>query len=79
MNRVRDQPVGVVVRDFALGTRGLGFGSRSDQIGHSVVNGLPPLQCFFVAALLRRYAAEMDPATPYALRRNTATMINVCE
>ena len=33
--------------EYASGTGGLKFKSRAGRIGHSVVNGLPPLQHFF--------------------------------
>ena len=49
-----ERPVDVVVRDMAAGAGGLGFDYRAVQIGHSVVNGSPPLRCFFGAALPRR-------------------------
>ena len=31
-----NRPIGVVVKGIAIGTGGLGFDSRTDQIGHSV-------------------------------------------
>ena len=36
-----------MVQDNAIGAGGLGFDSRSGQIGHSVANNLPRLRCFF--------------------------------
>ena len=39
---------GVVVRHIARAS-GQGFDCRAGQIGHSVANGLPPLQRFFGA------------------------------
>ena len=36
----------------------------------------PPLRRFFGAVLSRRFAAAMDPAARYTLRRNTASIMN---
>ena len=66
--------VGVVIGDTANGARGLWFDSRAGQIGNSVANGSPPLRCYFEIASPQRYAAEMDPATRYTLRCNTASI-----
>ena len=61
----------------------IGFESGCDswagQIRHIVTNDS---QCCnisleFVAALPRRYAPEMGPATRYALRRNTASIMKI--
>ena len=46
--------VGVVVKDIAIGTEGLGFDYWADQIGHTAANGSPPLRCFTGALLSRR-------------------------
>ena len=37
----------------------------------------PPLRCFFVAVLSRRWATEMDPTTRHTLRRNTASIMKI--
>ena len=70
------QPDGVKVRDIAIGAEGLGFGTRVGQIGHSVTNHSPPLQCFFGVMLSTRTVSEMDPATRNALRRNKYNYIH---
>ena len=48
-----------MVFDFGVNAGGLGFDSQVGQIGHSVVNGSPPLQRFFElccpGAKLRRW------------------------
>ena len=46
---------------------GHGLGFRAGQIGNGVARGSPPLPCFFGAVLHRHYAAQMSPATRYAL------------
>ena len=53
-----------------MGQEGQGLGFRAGQIGQSVTNGSPRLRCFFRAVLPWCYAAEMDPATRFTLRRN---------
>ena len=63
--------------DTSTGAEGLGFDSRTGQIGHKVVNGSPPLRYFFGAVLPWRYAAETGPATRYTLRRDTAGIMKV--
>ena len=45
---------GTAVRDIAIGAGGVRFEFRVGQIGHSVVNGSPPLRRFFGAVLPRR-------------------------
>ena len=69
--------MGVVVKDIAIGTRGLGFDSRAIQIGHSVANGSPLMRRLFGAVLPRRLAAEIGLVTRYTLRRNTASIIKI--
>ena len=49
-----DRSVGVVVKDIAVRSGGLGCDSRAGQIGHSVGNDSPSLRCFFGVVLLRR-------------------------
>ena len=49
-----DRPVDLVVKDIDVGVIGLGFDSRTGQIGHKVANDSPPLQSFFGAVLSRR-------------------------
>ena len=44
----------MVVKDTAVGAGDLWFDSPTDQIEHSVVNGLPPLRRFGVAQTLSR-------------------------
>ena len=59
-----------------IGAGGLGFESRVGQIGHSVANGSPPLQCFFrgvVALVLSR-----GNGSRYTLRRSNARMTKIC-
>ena len=63
--------------DIAFHSRGLGFNSRAGHIELSVTNGSPPLRRFFGAVLPRRCAAEMDPATRYMLRYNTASIMRI--
>ena len=59
-----------MARDIAIGAEGMAFDSRADQIEHSVVNGSPPLQCFFGAVLPQHKAAEMVPVIRYTLWDN---------
>ena len=49
---------------FVYGAGSLRFKSRPGQIGHSVVDGLPPLQHFFKRSCVahKRNDAEMGPA-----------------
>ena len=42
-----------------------------------ITNGSPPLPRFLGAALLRRYAAEMGPATRNTLPRNAASLVHL--
>ena len=62
--------------NIAYGVGGLRFDSRAGQIRHSVADGSPPLRFSleFKAASLRRYAAEIGPASRYMLRRITASV-----
>ena len=53
------------------------FDYLAGQIRHSVANRSQPLRRCFGAVLLRRYAVEMDPATRYTLRRNTASIMSI--
>ena len=75
--RFYNRPVGVVVKDVLIGAGGVGFDSRASQIGLGVANGSPSLPRFFGAALPRRYAAEMDPASRYSLGRNTTSTMKI--
>ena len=43
------QPIGVVVKEIAIGARGLEFNSQAGQIWHSVANGFPTLRRSFTA------------------------------
>ena len=53
---------------------GLRFKSRAGQIGHSFVNGSPPLRHFFERSCVarRRNDVEMGVPTRYTLWRKTA-------
>ena len=42
-----------------------GFIPHAGQIGHTIVNGSPPLRRFFGAALPRHQAAGLGPRTRY--------------
>ena len=44
---VFNKPVGIVVKDIAVGIGGLRFDSLAGQIAHSVANGWPPLRPVF--------------------------------
>ena len=69
--------VGEVVKDIAIGARGLGFDSLAGQIGHSVASGSSPLRLFFGPVLSRRLAAEMGHAISCTLWRNIASTIKI--
>ena len=49
-----DRPVGVVVKDIAIGAGSVGFDSWAGQIGHIVAKVSPTLQYFFGAVLPSR-------------------------
>ena len=49
-----DRPVGVEVKDTPTGAEGLGFESRTGQIGRGVANSSPPLRRFCNAQALSR-------------------------
>ena len=49
---ITNRLVGIVVKDIAIGARGLGFNFRAGQIGHSIVNGSLSLRCFCFVQLL---------------------------
>ena len=66
-----------MVRNIVIGAGGLGFDSRAGHIERSVASDSPRLRCYFGVVLPRRYAAEMDPATPYLFRRNTASIMKI--
>ena len=68
------RPVGIVVKDIAIGAGGLGFDSRSDRIGHLLLSPTAHHRCY-VSMSPRRYAAEMGPNIRYTLRRNSASII----
>ena len=67
----------VVIKDIAVGARGLGIYNRAGQIGRSVASGSPPLRSFFVVVLFRRYAAQMDSAAHHMLLCNDASIMKV--
>ena len=58
-HQIKHRPVSSVVKHVAIGTRGLGFDSRTGQFEHRVTDGSPPLRRFFGTVLPRRSAAEM--------------------
>ena len=64
-----NSPFGVLVKDVAVSSGGLGFDSLAGQIGYSVANRSPPLRRFLGAVLSRCQAAEITFATRYTLRR----------
>ena len=66
-NQSCNRAVGIVSEGIAEGAEGLGFESQVGLVGYNVANNSPPLRCFFVAVLRRRYAMEMGPATRYTL------------
>ena len=70
------KPVGIMDEYSAYGAGGQGLDSWAGQIERSVANGSPPLT-FFEAVLSKRLAVEMGPATCYALRRNTASIMKI--
>ena len=53
------------------------FDSLSGQIGLSVTNGSPPLRRFLGFVLPMHLVTEMDPATRYTLRRNSASKVKL--
>ena len=65
-----NQPVGVGVKDVAIGAGGRGFDSRAGQIGHCVTNGSPPLQRFCVAQ-------ELSRGDELAIWRYSANMMRI--
>ena len=69
----------MVVKDIAVGAGGLEFDYRPGQIRHSVANNVTPPQRYFGAMLLRRSTAETGPATRSTLRRNTASVMEICK
>ena len=66
-----------LVPAIAIGAGGLGFKSWVGQVGFSVAYGSPPLQRFFGATLLRRYAVNMAPATRNTLWRKSVILLNI--
>ena len=73
------EPVGVAVKDIAMGVVGLGFDSRVGQIGQSCqrLAATVPGQHRNASLLPRRFAAEMIPATCYKLRHCTESKIKI--
>ena len=60
-----------------LSVRNLPFDSLTGQIGNRVAKDSPLLQCFIGSVLPRRKFVEIDPATRYTLRRNTASIMKI--
>ena len=57
-----------------MSARNVGVDSLVGQIGGGVANSSPSLRCIFEAVLLMHLLAEIEPATPYTLRRKAVMM-----
>ena len=62
---------------ITVGALSLGFNSWAGKIHYRVSNSSPALRHFFKAVLSCRKAAEMDPATCYTFRLDTACMMMI--
>ena len=68
--------VGVVVRDIAVGTVGLGLDSLAGWIIRSVANG-SPLQRFLRDCVVQALSRGVGPRTHSTLRRNTSSRMEI--
>ena len=66
------RPIGTVVQDIVLGTRGSGLVSRAGQTGRIVANVSPLLRRFFAAMLPWHCTPELGLATYYKFLHNLA-------
>ena len=67
------------MKDIAIWGVNLGFDFRTDQTGHGVTNGWPPLRHFFGAVLSVAQALSRGdgPGARYTLRRNTVSIMKI--